>query len=206
MKKHKKSKIVVAGVLAAFAAAVLVTCALWIAGGGAGITAEAVQKDVPEAPTENWTETIGAGRDTFAPPSNRAFTTAPAERTANTNGTHGFNSESHRAGNTSGTQNAFPKLVEVSASEVIVDFTNPQPFRAPPPIEAGTDPEEKPTEPPVESRQTRATPPEPTPAPGSANSSGEVYCPVFGWVRPGPIVVIDVDSDGDINRIIGNMN
>ena len=43
------------------------------------------------------------------------------------------------------------------------------------------------------------------PAPGSSNGSGAVYDPVFGWVVPGDVQQSTGDSDGDLNKQVGNM-
>ena len=43
------------------------------------------------------------------------------------------------------------------------------------------------------------------PAPGSSNGSGAVYDPVFGWIVPGNGQETIGDSDGDINKQVGNM-
>ena len=43
------------------------------------------------------------------------------------------------------------------------------------------------------------------PAPGASNGNGAVYDPVFGWVVPGDVQQSVGDSDGDINKQVGNM-
>lgn len=43
------------------------------------------------------------------------------------------------------------------------------------------------------------------PAPGASNGNGAVYDPVFGWIVPGNGQETIGDSDGDINKQVGNM-
>lgn len=46
-----------------------------------------------------------------------------------------------------------------------------------------------------------------TPKGGETNNKGQIYVPGFGWVDDsGPNKEVKVDSDGDINKQIGNMN
>lgn len=44
------------------------------------------------------------------------------------------------------------------------------------------------------------------PQPENRNSNGEVFDPVFGWVRPGNSEQRPIDSDGDPNKMVGSMN
>lgn len=44
-----------------------------------------------------------------------------------------------------------------------------------------------------------------TPSPGSSNDDGAYYDPVFGWVKPGEVNQSMIDSDGDPNKMVGNM-
>ena len=48
-------------------------------------------------------------------------------------------------------------------------------------------------------------PPSNDPVPGSSNGNGAVYDPVFGWVVPGNVQQSTGDSDGDLNKQVGNM-
>lgn len=50
-----------------------------------------------------------------------------------------------------------------------------------------------------------ATEPESTPAPGSTDGNGAYYDPVFGWVTPADVVQSTIDSDGDPDKMVGNM-
>ena len=44
-----------------------------------------------------------------------------------------------------------------------------------------------------------------SPAPGSTRGDNAVCNPVFGWIVPSQIEQIPVDSNGDINKMAGNM-
>ena len=48
--------------------------------------------------------------------------------------------------------------------------------------------------------------PESTPQMDGVREDGAVYDPVFGWVVPSPITQIEGDSDGDPNKMVGNMD
>ena len=106
----------------------------------------------------------------------------------------------------------YPKTITDTEDEVVINFTDPNPFKEPPPEtipdESNADTGEVPTQQPISTDPPAVTPSAPqssTPAPGSTNSSGEFYDPVFGWVKPGNVVVIDIDSDGDPDKMVGNM-
>ena len=59
-------------------------------------------------------------------------------------------------------------------------------------------------DPDVQAPQPEA-PPSTGPAPGSTNEKGQFYDPVFGWVKPGAVDQQEIDSDGDPNKMVGNM-
>jgi len=40
---------------------------------------------------------------------------------------------------------------------------------------------------------------------GTTNGNGAVYDPVFGWIEPGVVDQSSVDSEGDPNKMVGNM-
>lgn len=107
----------------------------------------------------------------------------------------------------------YPKVVDESEKEVIIDFTPeseelqlepPEPPTAEgdaadpsaPPTYALEETEPKPTVPPAQNN---------TPAPGSTNENGAVYDPVFGWVVPSQIEQTTSDSSGDPNKMVGDM-
>ena len=110
-----------------------------------------------------------------------------------------------------------PKIIKETEAEVIINLTEPDTFEEPPPeaiLETPvSQPSEMPTQQSPEATQPKATPPATTPSapqsstpvPGSTNSNGEFYDPVFGWVKPGEVVVTHIDSDGDINKMVGSM-
>lgn len=62
-----------------------------------------------------------------------------------------------------------------------------------------------PSVPEVTALPAEQTPPSNEPAPGSSNGNGAVYDPVFGWVVPGDVQQSTGDSDGDLNKQVGNM-
>lgn len=109
----------------------------------------------------------------------------------------------------------YPKVVEESEKEVVIDFTDTKKKEtetAPPPppegktILADPGPEhEVNPDPEVTAPATEAAPADSSPAPGSTNEDGAVYDPVFGWVVPGKVEQTTMDSDGDINKMVGNM-
>ena len=100
--------------------------------------------------------------------------------------------------------------------EVEIDFTDTEkPDETPPPVPEGKteieDPgEEHEVNPDPAVPEVTAPPAEEStssnePAPGSSNGSGAVYDPVFGWVVPGDVQQSTGDSDGDLNKQVGNM-
>lgn len=107
----------------------------------------------------------------------------------------------------------YPKVVEETEDEVVVDFTPPQSKEdvEPPAVPEGKTEIENPEPNHTPTIDPEVTPPEPEPeapsgpAPGSTNNNGEVYDPVFGWVKPGNIVQEEVDNNGDPNKMVGNM-
>lgn len=106
----------------------------------------------------------------------------------------------------------YPKVAEESGEETIIDFTPTEKAEetAPPAPEGKTvleDPgEEHPINPAPEvtAPETEA-PASKAPSPGASNENGAVYDPVFGWVVPGQVNQSTMDSDGDPNKMVGNM-
>jgi hypothetical protein len=111
----------------------------------------------------------------------------------------------------------YPKVVEESGDEVVIDFTDTEkPETTPPPAPEGKTIKEDPgpqhpvnrapdvTVPAATTSTTEAEASN-TPAPGSSNGNGEYYDPVFGWVKPAEVIQSTVDSDGDPNKMVGNM-
>ena len=110
----------------------------------------------------------------------------------------------------------YPKVTSESEGEVEIDFTDTEkPEETPPPVPEGKteieDPgEEHEVNPDPAVPEVTAPPAEEStssnePAPGSSNGSGAVYDPVFGWVVPGDVQQSTGDSDGDLNKQVGNM-
>lgn len=114
-------------------------------------------------------------------------------------------------------QEAYPKVVEENDGNVIIEFTPPQSSETEAPeAPAGKTEIEKPQQKPATSHPVNSEPavkpPEPKPqtpsgpAPGSTNSKGQVYDPVFGWVDLSPVEQIPTDNDGDPNKAVGSMD
>lgn len=107
----------------------------------------------------------------------------------------------------------YPKVVDESEDEVVIDFTPEseelQPETPEPPAAEGdtTDPSAPPTYAPEKTEPEPTAPPaqNSTPAPGSTNENGAVYDPVFGWVMPSQIEQTTSDSNGDPNKMVGDM-
>lgn len=107
----------------------------------------------------------------------------------------------------------YPKVAETeSDKEVVVEFTPTKKSveTQPPAPEGKTIMEDPGPEHPVNPAPETTAPPTQaevptTPAPGSSNGQGAFYDPVFGWVEPGEVHQSTVDSDGDPNKMVGNM-
>lgn len=106
----------------------------------------------------------------------------------------------------------YPKVAEESGDEVVIEFTDTdKPEVTPPPTPEGKTVQEDVGPAHEVKPDPKVTAPEPKtptsnkPAAGSTNGNGAVYDPVFGWVVPGEVQQSTGDSDGDINKIVGNM-
>lgn len=107
----------------------------------------------------------------------------------------------------------YPKVVDESEGEVVIDFTpegEALKTEPPEPPAAEGDPEDPsapPTYAPEETEPAPTTPPaqDNTPAPGSVNENGAVYDPVFGWVVPSQVEQTTSDSTGDPDKMVGDM-
>lgn len=107
----------------------------------------------------------------------------------------------------------YPRVVDESESEVVIDFTpEGEELRTEPPeppVAEGDpeDPSAPPTYAPEETSPEPTAPPAQsnTPAPGSTNENGAVYDPVFGWVIPSQVEQTTSDSNGDPNKMVGDM-
>lgn len=108
----------------------------------------------------------------------------------------------------------YPKVIEESKDEVIIDFTSAEAAASettlPPPPE-NTTVEGKPDSKPEDNPTPEVTAPDEKssadnePTPGSSNGNGAVYDPVFGWIVPSEGQQTIGHSDGDINKMVGNM-
>jgi hypothetical protein len=178
MKKLIVSKTFIAGILAVLCIAILAVCFLW----GNDEKSEFVPDPAPAGvPADRWTENPSS--DTVEESSGG---TSPGENPAIT---------------PEGPSEEYPKVVEDSKDEVVIDFTEPEPTKEPPP-----------ENPPTQSQTPSAggNPQESsgtgTPAPGNTNDKGEVYDPVFGWVKPAEVIQESIDNEGDPNKMVGDMH
>lgn len=129
------------------------------------------------------------------------------------NGSNG--TDAYTPGQSSSKEEEYPKVTSETEDEVVIDFTDTdKPDETPPPAPEG----KTEIEDPGEDHEVHPDPtvPEVTPppdnqsgndepAPGSSNGNGAVYDPVFGWVVPGEVQQSIGDSDGDLNKQVGNM-
>ena len=119
-------------------------------------------------------------------------------------------------GQSSSPEEEYPKVTSETEDEVVIDFTDTEkPETTPPPAPEGKTEREDPGEdhpvnpdpevPKVTTPPAEKEPANNEPAPGASTGSGAVYDPVFGWVVPGDVQQSVGDSDGDINKQVGNM-
>ncbi|MDD4509476.1 MAG: hypothetical protein PHY23_00935 [Oscillospiraceae bacterium] len=107
----------------------------------------------------------------------------------------------------------YPKQTEDADGNVEVEFTpsgedlKPEPPEVPTADADNTNPAAPPVyteeeiKPPVETPPTLSD----TPTPGSRRADGAVYDQAFGWVMPSEVVQIPIDSEGDPNKMVGEM-
>lgn len=107
---------------------------------------------------------------------------------------------------------AYPRVEAESEDEVVIEFTPAEkPEETPPAAPEGKTVMENPgPEHPVNTTPEVTAPAPETPAnngpeAGSTNGNGAVYDPVFGWVIPGQVSQSTMDSEGDPNKMVGNM-
>lgn len=108
---------------------------------------------------------------------------------------------------------SFPLVSGETEQQTVVDFTDPDPNKpeAPPAPDGKTVQEDPGPEHPVNSNPTVTPPPTPEPSQpsgpqsGDTNDQGQVYVPGFGWVTPSKVEQIPIDSDGDPNKMVGQM-
>lgn len=119
-------------------------------------------------------------------------------------------------GQSTDAEEEYPKVTSQTEDEVVIDFTDTEKLEeTPPPVPEGKteikDPGQEhtvnpdPSVPEVTAPPAEQAPPSNEPVPGSSNGNGAVYDPVFGWVVPGNVQQSTGDSDGDLNKQVGNM-
>jgi hypothetical protein len=108
----------------------------------------------------------------------------------------------------------YPQVVEESGNGAVIDFTPPveeKKTETPPkPVtkKDTTNPEAPPSYSPEELKPKdtdKGNEKNGTPAPGSSNGNGQFYVPGFGWATPSPVEQIEMDNDGDPNKMVGDM-
>lgn len=114
---------------------------------------------------------------------------------------------------TSAETEAYPIVEETSPEETVISFTpTKKPAEtAPAAPEGKTILEDPGTDHPINPAPEVTAAPTEAPAPteqavGSTNQEGAVYDPVFGWVVPSEVIQSTIDSDGDPNKMVGNMD
>ena len=124
--------------------------------------------------------------------------------------------DAYAPGQSTDAEEEYPKVTSQTEDEVVIDFTDTEkPEESPPPVPEGKteikDPGQEhtvnpdPSVPEVTAPPAEQAPPSNEPVPGSSNGNGAVYDPVFGWVVPGDVQQSNGDSDGDLNKQVGNM-
>ena len=124
--------------------------------------------------------------------------------------------DAYAPGQSTDAEEEYPKVTSQTEDEVVIDFTDTEKFEeTPPPVPEGKteikDPGQEHTVnpdlsvPEVTAPPAEQAPPSNEPVPGSSNGNGAVYDPVFGWVVPGNVQQSTGDSDGDLNKQVGNM-
>lgn len=121
------------------------------------------------------------------------------------------------------TKEPYPKVVEESEGETVIDFTPPAEESKPeapekpvtqadntnPAATPSYEPEDLEVEDAVGKDSTSPAGQEgstgDTPSPGDRNEKGEYYVPGFGWSLPSPVEQTVMDNDGDPNKQVGNM-
>ena len=202
MKKILQSKGVIAMILAAVCVVIIIVCLI----AGRNKNSEFIPDDT-------------TGIDSTAESSISA--SSATETTQAT--TEGSDAAAYLPAPTSSTHTEdYPKVVSETNDEVEVAFTSTEKAAetAPPAPEGRTTIEDPGPEHPVNSNPeitapaTEApttaapateAPPSTPPETNPGNNNGAVYDPVFGWVEPGAVNQSAADSDGDPNKMVGDM-
>lgn len=194
LKKTFTSKPFLAGILAVLCVAILAGCLFWKNSRQPEFTPAPV---AAETPAESWAErpTAEAAAESRTEP-------ASAEVLAESPSAHETAAEE------------YPKEVENNEEQTIIHFTEPEPAKpTAPPAPEGKEVREDPgpEHPVTPAPETAAAEspdsqvPDSEPVPGSTNEKGEIYDPVFGWVMPGKVIQTPITSDGDPEKMVGNM-
>lgn len=106
-------------------------------------------------------------------------------------------------------EDQYPKEVKNKDNNVVVDFTNPEPEKPKAPEKPVTSSDTNNPNKHPEYKAEETKPPaskSSIPAPGSKNEKGEIYDPVFGWIKPGAAEAKPIHNNGDPNKQIGSMD
>lgn len=123
---------------------------------------------------------------------------------------------SPRPSTTAAETEEYPKVAEKTPEETVISFTPTKKAEetAPPAPEGKTILENPGPEHPINPapKETTSAPETPTVTepvatePAATQPDGAVYDPVFGWVVPSEVIQSTITSDGDPNKMVGNMD
>lgn len=187
LKQFLTSKPFLLGMLAVLCVGILLICLI--------VGRDKDNEFVPEppatsSPTDGWEENDGAPSD--APSEGGSFDTVlPSQEP----------------------EASFPQVSAETEDQTVVDFTDPEPDKpeAPSAPDGKTVQEDPGPEHPVNPNPAVTPPPTPEPSQpsgpqsGDTNEQGQVYVPGFGWVTPSKVEQSTIDSDGDPNKMVGQM-
>ena len=187
LKKFLTSKPFLLGALVVLCVGILAVCLVVNRDKGSEFTPE---PPASTAPIESWEET--SSTLPTAPTDGAGVDAAPRSKTP---------------------EEAFPQVTDETDQKTVVAFTDPEPEKpeAPPAPEGKTVKEDPGPEHPVNTDPTVTPPPAPEPAQpsgpqsGDQNNQGQVYVPGFGWITPSTVEQSTIDSDGDPNKMVGQM-
>ena len=201
LKELITSKWFIAGTLGVVCIAILVVCLMW----GTNEHEFIVEDPVPLAAVGIWTETLDGNSGVAEGAGQATAWQSPVSNTQKQSG-------GQQSGSPDVPAKEYPQVVKETGDEVVIMFTDPAPCKEPAPETPGTDPANNPTNTraPQQTGQPGTSPPATrppgTPSLGSSNGNGEVYDPVFGWIKPGNVEQTEIDSSGDPDKIVGKMN
>jgi len=183
MKKIIKSKMFIAGMLAALCVCILTICVL---GKNDKESEFNPESSIPIVVIDSWTE-------------NTISITEIIED--NDNNTYHELTETQ----TETQSNEITKVIIKTKNEIVIDFIEPPLPKDSPPETPGTKFNElESAELPSHVGKPHDNPiPDPL-VPGNKNEKGEIYDSAFGWVTPGKVEQKDIDNQGDPNKMVGN--